>query len=586
MTGAATQVTAVSAVAGGTLTPGINKKGTLFWFEFGPTAAYGRSTAQQWTKSSTVPVPATAALAGLAAGTTYHFRLVAWGQYGQSRGADRTFSTAGTVPPPPPPPPPPTAGPGLGTQFHCLWDALHERRAHDGAGQAEGRRRELGAGSTPPGPASRTRCKGARNQWYLAKLDYCVNEAGKRGIKVLVTLWWTPTWANGGGARSRAAVQPAGLRRLRALGSRATSAAACRPGRSGTSPNYPSQSYWTGTTQQYVDLLEARLPRLQGRRPEHARRPRRPLVERRRLDRAGLRLRREGLVRRARDAPVPGARRRGARDRGHGRSLVVHAPAGRPQRDGRVRRRRHSRSGSPSSAGRLTANWDGVENWNRGVTDAAAGRLPRSARSPTRALNYPYVTGMFWYKERAWSTSATTGSALHLEGYGLLRADLSERPALGALRALPHRNVDPVGMAEELRRRARATWAAGDWDTLREADRAGRRGRPRPHRPPSRPRPAGRRHGHGRQRRDPGCASRCERRRPGHRARALRARPAPRGRGGRRRSSGSRATLRTCRSPTRASTASSRRSARCSRRITSAPPPSSSASAAPAAASR
>ena len=102
VTGAATQITSVSAVAGGTLTPGINKKGTLFWFELGPTAAYGRSTAQQWAKSSTVPVHAAATLAGLAAGTTYHFRLVAWSQYGQSWGADRTFTTAGSVPPPPP----------------------------------------------------------------------------------------------------------------------------------------------------------------------------------------------------------------------------------------------------------------------------------------------------------------------------------------------------------------------------------------------------------------------------------------------------------------------------------------------------
>ncbi|HEU6446283.1 MAG TPA: hypothetical protein VFL61_14605 [Gaiellaceae bacterium] len=38
---------------------------------------------------------------------------------------------------------------------------------------------------------------------------------------------------------------------------------------------------------------------------------------------------------------------------------------------------------------------------------------------------------MFWYKER----SNPSGSDVHLEGYGLLDANLGERPVLGALRA-------------------------------------------------------------------------------------------------------------------------------------------------------
>src|SRR5687768_7935909 len=80
VTGAASQVTAGSAVIGGTLTPGINKKGTLYWVQLGPTTAYGTSTPYQWAASSTVARATSTSVAGLTAGRTYHYRLVAWSQ--------------------------------------------------------------------------------------------------------------------------------------------------------------------------------------------------------------------------------------------------------------------------------------------------------------------------------------------------------------------------------------------------------------------------------------------------------------------------------------------------------------------------
>jgi hypothetical protein len=106
-TGAASAVTEGAA----TLSGNVNPKGapTSYRFEYGPTIAYGSSTSESDAGSGTSDVPASASLAGLAPGTTYHYRLVASNAAGVVRGADRTFTTAaasgtsgtGTQPPPP-----------------------------------------------------------------------------------------------------------------------------------------------------------------------------------------------------------------------------------------------------------------------------------------------------------------------------------------------------------------------------------------------------------------------------------------------------------------------------------------------------
>jgi hypothetical protein len=100
-TGAATDVTETRAVLNGT----INAMGlqTTYYFEYGTTTAYG----------SRIPVAIEAVagggrvvkafsrtITGLAAGTTYHFRLVATNSVGTTEGQDRTFATvaAGGIP--------------------------------------------------------------------------------------------------------------------------------------------------------------------------------------------------------------------------------------------------------------------------------------------------------------------------------------------------------------------------------------------------------------------------------------------------------------------------------------------------------
>jgi hypothetical protein len=70
-------------------------------FDFGTTTAYGQSTPAQTVAVGNAPAAFSAALSGLPAGTTVHYRAVASSDFGTFAGADQTLTT-GTVSPPPP----------------------------------------------------------------------------------------------------------------------------------------------------------------------------------------------------------------------------------------------------------------------------------------------------------------------------------------------------------------------------------------------------------------------------------------------------------------------------------------------------
>jgi hypothetical protein len=97
-TGPASAVTEQSA----TLTGSVNANGvpTSYWFEYGPTTAYGSATLATDAGSGSA-VAATATLGGLTPATTYHYRLLATNSGVTTKGADQTFTT--TSPPPPTP---------------------------------------------------------------------------------------------------------------------------------------------------------------------------------------------------------------------------------------------------------------------------------------------------------------------------------------------------------------------------------------------------------------------------------------------------------------------------------------------------
>jgi phospholipase C len=91
ITGAATQVTASSAVIGGVVAPGVNR--TTVVVQYGPTPAYGSTTSPMSFGAGAAGVTVVAPLKGLAAHALYHYRVVATNSFGTAAGADRTFTT-------------------------------------------------------------------------------------------------------------------------------------------------------------------------------------------------------------------------------------------------------------------------------------------------------------------------------------------------------------------------------------------------------------------------------------------------------------------------------------------------------------
>ncbi len=91
VTGAATALGPTAATVGGTVDP--NGSSTGWWIEYGTSTSYGSRTDTQSAGTGTSPVAVSVRLAGLTAGITYHFRLVAANDLGTTRGSDRSFRT-------------------------------------------------------------------------------------------------------------------------------------------------------------------------------------------------------------------------------------------------------------------------------------------------------------------------------------------------------------------------------------------------------------------------------------------------------------------------------------------------------------
>ena len=90
---AAAGLRATSVVLTGSVDP--VGRATEWWFELGPTTAYGTSTVVHGAGSGRGAVAVSETIAGLAPGTEYHARLVARSSAGTTRGADVVFRTAG-----------------------------------------------------------------------------------------------------------------------------------------------------------------------------------------------------------------------------------------------------------------------------------------------------------------------------------------------------------------------------------------------------------------------------------------------------------------------------------------------------------
>jgi hypothetical protein len=70
-------------------------RATTWWFEYGTSTKYGKATTHRSGGSKAGAQTVVAVASGLAATTTYHYRLVATSDAGTTRGADQTFTTTG-----------------------------------------------------------------------------------------------------------------------------------------------------------------------------------------------------------------------------------------------------------------------------------------------------------------------------------------------------------------------------------------------------------------------------------------------------------------------------------------------------------
>jgi hypothetical protein len=92
VTEAATSVTETTATLNGILGP--NACRTTYYFQYGPTTRYGKSTMHHHLGAATGTFPIAAGIDGLARATVYHFRLVAKSDGGTRYGNDQTLRTA------------------------------------------------------------------------------------------------------------------------------------------------------------------------------------------------------------------------------------------------------------------------------------------------------------------------------------------------------------------------------------------------------------------------------------------------------------------------------------------------------------
>lgn len=97
-TGAASAVTATTAVLNGAVDPG--GASAEVSFQFGATSAYGQTTPAQRTGPQNGATPFAAPLSGLAPGTTIHYRAVARSDFAVTAGADQTLTTPSAPPGP------------------------------------------------------------------------------------------------------------------------------------------------------------------------------------------------------------------------------------------------------------------------------------------------------------------------------------------------------------------------------------------------------------------------------------------------------------------------------------------------------
>jgi hypothetical protein len=197
-TGGATAITQTVATVAGTVNPNGGNV-TACKVEYGTTAAYGSEKAcASLPGAGSSPAAVSAALSGLTANTTYHFRVVATNAGGTANGTDQTFATlSNTCETDAALCPPPNGGGGGG-------GSAPNNVATPGAAKPQGQAIALkvtvpGAGSLLATGKNMVSAKGTAKAAGTVTLKLKLNSAGKKQlkkkgkVKVKVKIVFTPT---------------------------------------------------------------------------------------------------------------------------------------------------------------------------------------------------------------------------------------------------------------------------------------------------------------------------------------------------------------------------------------------------------
>ncbi len=319
--------------------------------------------------------------------------------------------------------PAPSRGPAVGAHFHCTWTsytdadrtAILDKLAATGLTWV---RIDMGWGSF------QEQGRGLLSEWYVSLADKCVDMARARGLNVLVVLGWTPPWANGG---NDANVPPLDVTDYAWIARWASEHFRGRVAAWEVWNEPNQQVFWNGTQAQYVDLLKAAYPAFKAGDPSCV------VVL--------------GSPNSNNDAWIGGIYAAGAKSSfdvvsthpyqglanaapdyypAPDRWWLMHYPAVKAVMD------QYGDSSKPvwftEFGWSSHANTGSEPSWALGVTEQQQGDFTVDALKIM--AGWPNVKVAFLYNER------NTGSGnVHEDNFGILRADLSEKPLYGALRS-------------------------------------------------------------------------------------------------------------------------------------------------------
>jgi hypothetical protein len=326
--------------------------------------------------------------------------------------------------------------PGVGVQFHAMWSDYTDAQRLDVVDKMadaglEWFRIDFGWSSIQPQNGT------SYAQWYFDRADLVINAARARGMKVLLTFWRTPDWANGGNgpyapptdfeAYGRAARYTANYFRGRVAAYEVWN-----------EPNLIGH-FWSGTIADYTSLLRASYDDF------HAGDPNAKVVAGTVAynDDAWLRQMYENGAEGYFDVisthPYQGIADQPPEAPDNGTKWLSHVPAVHELME------QYGDGDKPiwftEFGWSNHENYDGLGNGQQGVT------AQQQSDYFVRAIkyvyqNFPYVKNMFWYNER----NRASGN-IQFDNYGLLYRSLSPKPVYDRIKtylATPDRTTTPT----------------------------------------------------------------------------------------------------------------------------------------------